>query len=768
MSNHQATKQSKHSTSGSGSGPLSLPSDNSTTLSTSEKELRYEGRDDTQQESESGTSTSSPTKNAVGLNDESTQMKLKKGMKLDIRDKEYILSSGTVLAVYNNQFKKQSVLVRYDGWGNEWDEKVSLNEDDPDGPRISRLFSFTRRVKCLIDYRHFVKNEKKKSSDSYDSLKNYLWPCSVNFRMPHPLSEHTTNAEKSLRMEDNIFINPYGYQQGILPRELQSTLVNGGAWVSAKFLLPWVDDKDCLGDVPKYFKNAHRRAVDDTSLSPLLIDNAMEEGTLLLDEFRVKEIGGAPNNALPSHHLEINVCLCSSDKYLDMELKAKRKLQAHLNKKSFSWNNITPPRLPITSLSDSPITKPTNTALPEGIMIDSVMYPGVNLKWLETSQKWQASVMIRGNEIFLGHFTTQTEAKKAAIFASGIDMENVASMTTGTKRSHSELKRAVPLHVENNTEEVEGTIRSRDRKKQKLDTRRSSVTHQTRNLMKPSNKVSPHNKDDDSSRSKSSGRQIQNTGNKPSAPGTCKASVSIRTGTDSLSNNDNCAKKKATSRREPTQESAKKQKSNHRIQENTAKAAITVDTSGTSENAPQVPTNVGATLKTIRDNTRMARSLHDEAKSESHFSTNTSERPAISSVVSTETEMIVGDMKTITLESTLAAIAEFDRNTTVSTGHKSNNFCLHTWATEQIRNHVYHSTIEKSEKKNLFEKLKAARRHQKRLDEENARRGSLILNNTSHPSMSSSALPAQVTDKSHKKKKAKPRKVVLSKNTYET
>lgn len=119
------------------------------------------------------------------------------------------------------------------------------------------------------------------------------------------------------------------------------------------------------------------------------------------------------------------------------------------------------------------------------------------------------------------------------------------------------------------------------------------------------------------------------------------------------------------------------------------------------------------------------------------------------------------DMRAVTLEQTIAAVAEFDRNLGAHDNF-SKEFCLHTWALEQIRNHVYNSNVHTSQKRSLFHKLKAARQQQKRFDEEHARKSSMMLNDKS---VSSSTSEHNVNMKKSKKKST-PRKVDLEQSTY--
>ena len=111
------------------------------------------------------------------------------GQKIDICDPEKIWASGTIVSYkviskeeYSHSGIKRShdevdksnceyeVEVAYDGWGNEWNEKLLYPN-----PRIARHFAFSRQVKAFVD----IGATKPKHISSSAVEPVLFWPCLV-------------------------------------------------------------------------------------------------------------------------------------------------------------------------------------------------------------------------------------------------------------------------------------------------------------------------------------------------------------------------------------------------------------------------------------------------------------------------------------------------------------------------------------------------------------------------------------------------------------
>lgn len=128
-------------------------------------------------------------------------------MRVDFRDKRYIWNAATVVEI-EKSIDYNIVTVSYDGWGEEWDEKISWHHE-----RLAKNFRYTREVKCLVGL------------PLQKSNKNTFWPCKVQFRMPHP--GHNQACE-DLRFEMSIFVIPYGSS---VPKEFD--MKQDGSWIQA-------------------------------------------------------------------------------------------------------------------------------------------------------------------------------------------------------------------------------------------------------------------------------------------------------------------------------------------------------------------------------------------------------------------------------------------------------------------------------------------------------------------------------------------------------
>lgn len=77
--------------------------------------------------------------------------------------------------------------VHFEGCNSTFNQRVSWNDDKCLAP----LYSFTKLLKCLVE----LLSNKKKSD---------LWPCRVQFRMPHPLGKD--EKDKALCLNAQHFL----------------------------------------------------------------------------------------------------------------------------------------------------------------------------------------------------------------------------------------------------------------------------------------------------------------------------------------------------------------------------------------------------------------------------------------------------------------------------------------------------------------------------------------------------------------------------------
>ena len=238
------------------------------------------------------------------------------GMKVEIRDPDYIWSAATVIGIerdssasnlqadQNNTYSKNTyvrdltsstgisknnsnqslVTLRYDGWGDEWNEVLPWCH-----PRLAKLFTYTKKVKCFVHIPGIslspdspYKRNKKKNYNGFVSV----WPCSVCFRMPHPGSEQ---SKISLKMENKIFTQPFGNS---LPKRVLSFFNNkkDGGWIHGNKLRQW--RAYSFDKIYWQFEDACQLA-EAASLGNLPV-KPFEHGTLLRDIYLTKKIGGDP------------------------------------------------------------------------------------------------------------------------------------------------------------------------------------------------------------------------------------------------------------------------------------------------------------------------------------------------------------------------------------------------------------------------------------------------------------------------------------------
>lgn len=213
-------------------------------------------------------------------------------MRLDTRDEEHIWCPVRVINAKSNN----TIKVRFEGWGPEYNETISWTSE-----RLKPLYTFTKSVKCLVDLLEMkpgVPKQHELVSPNTKKAYSNLWPCKVQFRMPHPFVEgqadkdECLNAKEFLKEEPNVFVQPYSMVS--LPDYVRDMLDrDGGIWLDAKRLRLWSDDPAVLGVFPEGFERALEMARKDDETVGILPASAIEKGSLLRDIYRVNSRNGS-------------------------------------------------------------------------------------------------------------------------------------------------------------------------------------------------------------------------------------------------------------------------------------------------------------------------------------------------------------------------------------------------------------------------------------------------------------------------------------------
>jgi hypothetical protein len=344
----------------------------------------------------------------------------KVNMPLEILDPDSIWSAGKIIAV-SHDGDCTNVKVRYEGWGSEWDEQMPYPN-----PRLARIFTYTKRVKCLA----VALAKKDAPTATIDRNWSAYWPSTVSFRTPHPADgvpeggeEPTSEAEIHLRLENNLFVEPYA--PTLLPSFVQKTMVNGGWWVHSNTLRLWkeLDTNDPVSSnkngcvlrerllasdksstmeyfFGKNFVKAYDTAMKDYYIQGTLPANALYEGSLVNNWYRVQDVGGdAIDGVLYSGAFDSEV--------------------NHVNKRRSSTSSRGAP--PIPPLMAQPNETSSNlkdgvapTNLPSPISINDTIYRNEGVRRLHRTNRWLGTMQIAGNDIMLGSFASQSEASEAA------------------------------------------------------------------------------------------------------------------------------------------------------------------------------------------------------------------------------------------------------------------------------------------------------------------------------------------------------------------
>jgi hypothetical protein len=338
-------------------------------------------------------------------------------MPIEIRDNDFIWSSAKIHKVSNPDSKNCRVTIRYEGWGSEWDEVLPYPS-----PRLARIFTYTKRVKCLGNVLS-KKKEVRGSATSFtvasNSIRNWsdVWPCTVSYRMPHPglRDEKHMSPEDLLRLENNIFVQPYAPH--LLSSFLQKGLMQGGWWITTSHLRLWKDfdvenplSNNSSGVVlremsssesatsqleyhfPKDFIEAYKVAKSDKWVRGYLPSKTITEGTLVDEKYRVQNVGG--------------------DAFGGVKYTGAFDMRNVLKKRASDLSSHSPSPVPPSKEENVKSTSsiPESSSLPRPIFVN-YQQPGVRL--LANNNRWASVVKIAGNDVFLGSFASQTEAVRA-------------------------------------------------------------------------------------------------------------------------------------------------------------------------------------------------------------------------------------------------------------------------------------------------------------------------------------------------------------------
>lgn len=361
------------------------------------------------------------------------------GKRIDIRDPDGIWSSAAISAV-----QKRTIEIRYDGWDISWNEILPMGH-----PRLAPIYTYTSRLKCMVDLiakpKHRGKGGKKSASSSMISC----WPCILNTRMPdHGLQK----AVALLEIEKNIFIQPY--RPGLLPKYVRDNIRNGGIWWDVAHVKKWepMDDSGKKKYHPN-FKFAYETCIEDKSVPGFLKEDIFVKGSCVSETYRVK-VGSKENslvqldgweedlvdfdvlNANVEAEEQINTSLSSQKKSamavsteegestsaFHKELTTKRKrMEKDDTVESFVTVDSSDDEAVLErharKRQNTPTTKLAAPAvddyLPSPVQGIEMLYPGYDIQYSEITASWIASFDVGGNKIFVGQYPDQTQAKIA-------------------------------------------------------------------------------------------------------------------------------------------------------------------------------------------------------------------------------------------------------------------------------------------------------------------------------------------------------------------
>lgn len=391
-------------------------------------------------------------------------------MPLEIRDEDYIWSAAKIIKISNSN-KQCRVTVRYEGWGPQWDEELTYPN-----PRLARIYTYTKRVKCLatvLAKKKEIRGFGVNAPIPNNHTRNWtdIWPCTVSLRMPHPGIRDESDKlspEELLRLENNVFVQPYAPQ--LLTVFLQNSQTCGGWWISTSNLRLWREfdienplSKNTKGCVLRElstsdnatsqqieyhfhpsFITAWNIAKSDKWIRGFLPPGATPVGSLLEEKYRVKNVGGDSIGGV---------------KYtgsFDIHSASRKRIS---ETSSRSMTPIPPPEI---EAAKPPLRSVYEKNLPPPILVNCE-HPGV--RRLQNSNRWASVVKIAGNDVFIGSFVSQTEAVRARELALAQCSHNdIAS--TQTAAALQNLPAIGPVHDLFNTP-VEAVISAYEESKTK-------------------------------------------------------------------------------------------------------------------------------------------------------------------------------------------------------------------------------------------------------------------------------------------------------------
>ena len=329
-------------------------------------------------------------------------------MPLEILDSDGIWNVAKVICVKKSK-SECHVTIRYDGWGSDWDEEMSWPNE-----RLARIFTYTKCAKCFI-----ALLDSKRVESSSRSVKNWsnLWPCKVHFRMPFPNDDDACDFLQNDDMA-KVYFEPY--MPALLPVDVQQALLfEGGQWMDVSKVTPWRDiyvnddtvtsptANNCvivsnvlssdsqIGSssyhITVNFSQAYQKAASDW-MTAKLPPNAVYKGALLKQEYLVHNIGGDIINGVRYSGGFPN------------ETKSEEKKEGASK----------------TPASKSPIVPPPTLPPPLPITDMALAYPDQGVRRLPKSNRWAGILNVSGNDIFLGSYTSQSEAARAVTQAQSV------------------------------------------------------------------------------------------------------------------------------------------------------------------------------------------------------------------------------------------------------------------------------------------------------------------------------------------------------------
>lgn len=188
------------------------------------------------------------------------------GQRIEALDCDSIWSSAFIIDVAQGNIK-----IRYDGWDEIWNETLQV-----DSSRVAPIYTRTSRLKCFVS----LVNQSNRKNVHKDK-RSSLWPCILHTRMPSG-----DNASKLLKMENNVFVQPY--RSGLLAKYLRDKIKNGGIWLDVKHIYKWECVENDYDVYPSNFELAYHSCLKDASVPGYLAnDNIFMEGSCLHETYIV-------------------------------------------------------------------------------------------------------------------------------------------------------------------------------------------------------------------------------------------------------------------------------------------------------------------------------------------------------------------------------------------------------------------------------------------------------------------------------------------------